>query len=119
MVQLVEQVTIDFQGTEDGDVIAWATGERLDRDSLNDLTFSHTFDVDEELLDVETIEEIYRANVALSNNGWLQRVYRLLAEGDARAAMDELHSEFPQLRPPQSELNLVLRLGAGGGIAHG
>ena len=118
-MQFVEQVTIDFQNTEDEDIIQWVKRERLDRDGLDDLTFSYTFHIDEEELDGDVIEEIYKVNIALSNNGWLQRIYRLLAEGDSRAAMDELHREFPQLRPPQSELNLALRLGAGGGVARG
>ncbi|MBX4944607.1 hypothetical protein [Rhizobium binae] len=119
MVKLVEQIEIDFQGTEDEDIIQWVESNGLDQGKLDKLTFSHALHVWPETFDAAELEELYKKDIDGSPNGWLQGVYRLLAEGDARGAMDALYREFPQLRPPRDERNLVLRLGAGGGTAHG
>jgi hypothetical protein len=113
MVQIAKQVAINFADTEDEDILAWVKGERLNPDQLDDLVFTHTFRLSADTLAESEIDALFREEVSLGSFGWLPRIYRLLAEGDARAAMDELHREFPQLRPPQAELALVTRLGGG------
>ena len=110
-------VTIDFQNENDDELINWIERNKLDRDSLDDL--DAIVDVDLSDVDDDEIEREYDARFP-SDEGTIARAYRLLAEGNIPAAMEELHAAFPSLRPPLDECRLadLLKMPCKGG-AHG
>ncbi|MBB4277056.1 hypothetical protein [Rhizobium mongolense] len=121
MTMFTEEITIDFATTEDANILEWISSVGLARETAPDLTFQMDFDITPDLEDFsdEEIIDAFR-DVSEAKGNWLSRTYRFIAEGDTRAALEELHQQFPQvLRPPQAELALVLRLGTGGGMARG
>jgi hypothetical protein len=91
----------------------------------NDLTAGNTTDLKvavEVYVRIEEFEEaeIVRAFVDIVSNGiWLERVYRLLAEDDTKAAMEEMHAQFPMLAPPSTECAIADLLSGNRGSVRG
>ena len=97
MTTFTREVTIDFETAGGAQVEAWLKNLRMAPTEIDDLVVNVEVEIGLEDFDDEDIaEELY----SRMDFNWLERTYRLLAEGDAAGAMDVLASEFKQLAPP-------------------
>lgn len=115
MTLFKREVTIDFTKAQaETSVALWCEVNRLEPDSLDDLSLTVEVEVDPSDFDNEEIFERYD-EITAPGEDWIARVYRLMAEGDTASAMDEMHREFPGLAPPSTAMSLFKMLGTGRG----
>lgn len=102
---------IDLCDVDQEDFAAFCTRFKIDPKKIPTLKFeAMPVEVDPDSLDDDELAAEYESRRAAGS--WLHRVYRLLAENDCEAAMDELHRQFSPfgLAPPSHERAIVDRI---------
>lgn len=92
---------VDFSKVDQPDFVAFCQRFKIDRNKIPLLVVDgHDVAIDPETISDRDLAEEYESRRVFGD--WLPRVYRLLAENDCEAAMDELHREFDRfgLTPP-------------------
>ena len=106
-------VTVDLAEIENEDIARWCSAHGIAQEKLPEITFSASVEIDASDLDDEEITDRYE-DLTRSRGEWFERVYRLLAENDCAAAMDEMQREFG-LAPPAHERAIADLLSSSGG----
>ncbi|TCM56181.1 hypothetical protein C8J36_103551 [Rhizobium sp. PP-F2F-G48] len=91
-------VTVDLAEIENEDLDRWCFANGIAREKLPEISFSADVEIDASSLDDEEIVDRYE-EMTRSQGEWFERVYRLLAENDCKAAMDEMQREFGLASP--------------------
>jgi hypothetical protein len=86
-------VTVDFAAQKEIGVADWLSNVGLTGRELPPLTVVAKVQVDLSDFDEEEISEAYD-NFNKPDRYSLEQIYRLMAEGDIQAAMDEMHRQF-------------------------
>ncbi len=97
---------ISVEATDLGPLTSALDALHIDLNTLPDAETEVEFDVRIEEFGEQAIIKAF-LNVAESNGNVIQHVYRLLAEGNAAEAMDELYRFMPWLAPPSTEMAIA------------
>jgi len=94
-------ITIDFENPRQKSIRDWLESTGLDPKSLPGLTLEVSFNAAPSDFDDDEIADHYES-LFPTELSYVERAYRYLAEGDCKAAMEELAHEFG-LAPPSHE----------------
>lgn len=98
MTRFTREIEVEFNKIDSKELDRWCDHIGKKVEELPSLRLEVTVDVGvEEFEDEEVIGQY--AEITRPGDGWIERTYRYLAEGDCAAAMEEMAREFG-LAPP-------------------